>query len=198
MIIFYLFIFFILVCQLWRRAALDQWKQITEINYLPSDLKSKLKPDERNHAPFISEKEAKKMVQYAAPFVNVLGVSPFYYLSSGFSNCSVKFGRFVYNVRHFDTYRTLWLLADITTNITELHFDYLPERRYLKLLFKNNNIKTMKCKKQTNFYKDFSTYGIEELGLFFKNDENLYSFEGVSIFKTIFFLFFELKLTVCF
>lgn len=164
------------VCKLWKSAAKKQWKKISEIIYLESELYKKFPYNKRENTPVISSKDAQRIVKCAAPFVNTLRAT-----ASVLDDYQyVIFGPFLYRVNDFDPKATLTLLAKNATKITELKFDDQPEPKLFQQLFQKNEIKKITFENH-DALKDYNLINkVEELNVRFK-DPKIRSFSGVCI-----------------
>lgn len=77
----------------------------------------------------------------------------------------VLFGTFLYKVRRINSEAMLKLLAQRTSNITEIRLDRPPQKPLLTAFFDTNIIRKVEFTKCENFYDDTNTNydDIEEL-----------------------------------
>lgn len=140
---------------------------------------------DQDKIPIISEKDAKRIVRCAAPFVKALIAGE----CISKKEQEVLFGRFLYKVKGFDPNATLLLLAKNAKNITEIQIYDTPKKltplsKLFQLLINANRVKRINFKTYDNFYNNFPTEGIEELQVRFSS-RAIPTFEGVSIIMTL-------------
>lgn len=145
-----------------------QWKKINEIVICRAGVTSVV----------ISIKDARKIVLYAAKTCNVLKTHPLN------DKIGITLGLFNYKAEGFYFDHAMQILADTATELTEISFNYPPEIEILKLIFKANNIKTIKVEQSNDFWGHVPTDGIKHLDVSFESssyNDYFTFFKGVII-----------------
>lgn len=161
---------------MWEESARNEWRKITEINYLDVDIKKKVL-DDLQHVPVISAKDAVRIIHYTAPSVKIITGEAYFRGKEKL----IMFGQFLYKVQGFKTDMILKLLTQKATKITEITFDRPPRAPLLTLLFNANNIRKVEFRELEPFYEHVPTNKIEELVVCVQGIKNVKSCEGVSI-----------------
>lgn len=170
-----------LVCKLWRRVVLRQWKNIANMkieSYLDIG-----KPESFKSSVVVPAVDAKKMLRRAAECVNNLQV--FTSIPHNREGCVITFQRpFGYEVKNLNAKDAVQFFAENATELTKVEFIKLSETKCIEKLLERNKIKSVEVYDSVDFWRNSSTDGIEILDIGFElgyeGKYNFQSFEGVS------------------
>lgn len=126
----------------------------------------------------ISPVDAKKILRHAAEFCEDMRSNS---INKG-ENVTVDLSSFSYEVENFNGDDVFQILAENTTELTEVQFFDRPKPELLQCLFNRNKIKKIQVSDSNDFWRDIPTNSIENLGVYFiQPKKNMTSFKGVCI-----------------
>lgn len=171
-----------LVCQLWKRVVLRQWRNVVNME-IKSDVG--IGRLEYFRSVVVPADNAKKLLRYAAKFCNNLRVSS--PIPNDREGCRIMFHRpFLYRVENLNVKDAVQFFAENATELKEVDFIELSETNCIEKLLERNKIRKVEICDTVDFWRNSRTDGIEILDIGFELDYeenyNFQSFEGVRVF----------------